>query len=63
MEEIDAESGGYGSSGTLFLPVGSEGIEVVPVKIHHGEQHVVNFITEPPLGILVNGIASVPAAR
>ena len=63
VQEIDAEAGSHLAPCGLLLPVGSEGIEVVAVEVHHREEDVVDAGAQPPYSILVHGIAGVPTAR
>ena len=62
-KEIDAESGNDAPRSFVLFPVGKEGIEVTPVKIHHREEPVHPTFCEPRLSVLTHGVAGVPSER
>ena len=62
VEEVDAESGHDGVSVAVLEPVEEKGVVVVAREVHHGEEHVLEVLAEPELGVLPDGVVAVPSA-
>ena len=61
--EINAQSRNDYSVRSIFFPVEKEGIEVVPTKIHHWENHINQTLFHPSLYVLANPVVCVPSIR
>jgi hypothetical protein len=62
MKHIDSQSGSHDAAIGELLPVDGEGIEIIALEIHHGEEGVHQSVAQPALCILADGRVGIPAA-
>ena len=61
MKHIDGQSRSHLTSITVLLPIDDEGIEVIALEVHHGEEGIHQTIAQPTLCVLTDGGVGIPA--